>query len=229
MSGARTGPGSRGFHGRGRGFSLIEMLIALTISATLLTATLSALNASFQSYKVVTDSSSTHVVTRNVMNRVMGQIRMADPASFQPFPAAGDTYDPAQNPQRSTWIQFDTLPDVDGTWRRIRIGPQEGTGPAAGIFSEAFDLLYSETLYDESGAVIRPASIRPLLRGLRSAEFTLQYQPGPTLVRATVDLTILPNDVSDGAGGVTLAAKIESNTIRMVSTVEARQQVDTGP
>ena len=39
-------------HPQRPGFSLVEMLIALTITATLLTATLSALDARFKSYSV---------------------------------------------------------------------------------------------------------------------------------------------------------------------------------
>lgn len=45
-----------------RGFSMIEVLISLTISATLLTATLGALDGSFKAYKVTTEGASTNVV-----------------------------------------------------------------------------------------------------------------------------------------------------------------------
>ncbi|RMD63684.1 MAG: prepilin-type N-terminal cleavage/methylation domain-containing protein, partial [Planctomycetota bacterium] len=46
--------------GRWRGFSLVEMLLALAISATLLTAALAALDSSFKGYKATTESASTH-------------------------------------------------------------------------------------------------------------------------------------------------------------------------
>ena len=44
---------------RRRGFSIVEMLIALAITATLLTATLAALDTSFKSYKVTTEGART--------------------------------------------------------------------------------------------------------------------------------------------------------------------------
>jgi prepilin-type N-terminal cleavage/methylation domain-containing protein len=52
-----------------RGFSLVEMLVALTITATLLTAALTALDAGFKGYKFTTDGASTHVVSRITMHR----------------------------------------------------------------------------------------------------------------------------------------------------------------
>ena len=55
-----------------RGLSLLEMLIALAISAMLLTAALSALDVMFKGYKQTTESASTHVVSRIVMSRRAG-------------------------------------------------------------------------------------------------------------------------------------------------------------
>jgi len=60
---------------RRRGFSLVEVLIALAITGTLLTASLAALDASFKSYKLTTEGASTNVVTRLVMQRLMAMIR----------------------------------------------------------------------------------------------------------------------------------------------------------
>ena len=53
-----------------KAFSIIEMLIALSITATLLTATLTALDTSFRAYKVTTEGASTNVVARLMMARI---------------------------------------------------------------------------------------------------------------------------------------------------------------
>ena len=53
-----------------RGFSLVEMLIALSISAMLLAATLVALQASFRAYQTTTDQAATHAVGRMVVHRI---------------------------------------------------------------------------------------------------------------------------------------------------------------
>ena len=50
-----------------RGFNLVELLIALGITAALLTATLVALNASFRAYQATTEVSSTHTIARLTM------------------------------------------------------------------------------------------------------------------------------------------------------------------
>src|SRR5205814_3428652 len=67
-----------------RAFSMIEMLIAFTISALLLTACLVALDSSFKSYEATTESASTHVVSRLVMHRLMAMIRQGE--EFGPYP-----------------------------------------------------------------------------------------------------------------------------------------------
>ena len=52
---------------RRRGFNLVEVLIALAITATLLTATLAALDASFRAYQATTEEVSTQSIGRIVM------------------------------------------------------------------------------------------------------------------------------------------------------------------
>ncbi|MEO0515186.1 MAG: prepilin-type N-terminal cleavage/methylation domain-containing protein [Planctomycetota bacterium] len=60
---------------RARGLSLIEMLVALAISAALLTATMVAIDASFKSYAIAAESASTQTSTRMVINRVLTMVR----------------------------------------------------------------------------------------------------------------------------------------------------------
>ena len=59
----------------GRGFSVIEMLIALTISSMLLTACLVALDGSFKAYEVTTDSAG-QVKLRWTLGREPGTQRL---------------------------------------------------------------------------------------------------------------------------------------------------------
>ena len=45
-----------------RGFNLIELLMALSISSVLLTATMASLDASFTAYQTTTEMASTHTI-----------------------------------------------------------------------------------------------------------------------------------------------------------------------
>lgn len=199
---------------RRRGFSLVEMLVAMTITATLLTATLGALDASFKSYKMTTEGASTHVVSRIVMTRLMAMIRNG--AEFGPYPV--DVLDAAQNPVESNSIEFETFRDDDTGVVQItrierRTATEAGNGP--------YELWYIRKDYD--GETLTRSEERPLLVKLEEAKFTLEYDVGPRLLHATVDLTIKPDDIQDAA----IAADIAPPTIRMVSSVSPRRLDDS--
>lgn len=194
-----------------RGFSLIEMLVALTISATLLAATFSALNASFKSYKRTTESASTHVVTRIVMHRIMTMIRTGEAGSFGPFPD-----NPIELPEITTnSIEFTVNGRNEGEQQIVslqRRDVEEGSedGP--------YELwLVLTTLVN---GVATDTQERPLLVGVLDAVFTLEYDVGPTLMRATVDLTVLPNDLQDAA----ISANLDTPSIRMVASASPRNE-----
>ncbi|CAG0992031.1 hypothetical protein PHYC_02351 [Phycisphaerales bacterium] len=194
---------------RTRGFSLIEMLIALTITATLLTATLTALDTSFRAYKVTTEGASTNVVSRMMMSRIMTMIRTGE--EFGPYPT--DVLDSAQNPVTSTFIEFETANDGAGNRQVLRIERRDQSDPQRG----PYELWYVQT--DIVNDVPSEAIERPLLTGVTEATFTLEYDIGPRLRRATVDLTIKPNDYQDAR----FSADLETPTIRLVSTVNPRK------
>ena len=59
----------------------------------------------------------------------------------------------------------------------------------------------------------------PLLRSVTECAFILQYEPGPRLVKATIDLTVNPNDDADMRIGVGNNAP----TIRLVASAGPRQ------
>ncbi|MFK7883193.1 MAG: prepilin-type N-terminal cleavage/methylation domain-containing protein [Phycisphaerales bacterium] len=192
-----------------RGFSLVEMLIALTITATLLTATMAALDSSFRSYKYTSESASTNVVARIVMQRVTAMIRTGD--SFGPYPA-----NPITTPSiQSNWIEFIAFRDVStGTERVIRL-ERRGGGDDGDV--GPFELWYmvTETVDGE----VTAEDEAPLLVGLNDVTFDLEYDVGPRLKRATIDLIIQPDDLQDAAIG---AADVEAPTIRLVASASPR-------
>lgn len=192
-----------------RGFSIAEMLIALTITATLLTATLTALDTSYRSYKVTTEGASTNVVTRMVMQRMMTMIRTG--TEFGPYPE--DVFDTTTNPVVSTAIEFATRDDGAGNRQIVRLERRDQSDAARG----PYELWYIQT--DVTNNVPGTPVERPLITGVTEARFTLEYDVGPRLRRATVDLTVKANDYQDAA----LHADLETPTIRLVSTVNPRR------
>ena len=216
-----------------RGFSLVEMLIAMTISATLLTAALAALDSMFKGYKQTTESASTHVVSRIVMNRLLGLIRTGE--EFGPFPA--DVLDTSQNPVVSETFEMVTARDSSGTITEItRIeyrapeipvtpdpeGGEEGEEGDADVetpVATTGQLWY--VLVDPNGGSETILAEQPLLDGVRSATFTLHYDIGPRLHRATIDLVIEPNDDVD----ITIGTDSVPQTIRMVASASPRQSL----
>lgn len=190
-----------------KGLSVIEMLIALTISSTLLTATLGALDASFKSYKSTTETVSTHVVGRLVMHRLSSLIRNGE--EFGPFPV-----NPILTPEiESTSLEFVAYPDADPAisqiWRLSRVAVPGANGP--------FELRATVEHYQSSTLV--STSERTLMRRVQDLRFVLEYDVGPRLRRATIDFTILADD--DQAD--TIGSALETPAVRMVSSVSPRR------
>mgnify|MGYP005841577863 CR=1 FL=1 len=157
-----------------RGVSLIELLLALAISAMLLTATMVALDASFHAYAVAAESASTQASTRLLTHRLLTLIRTSTAhGPLQPdatsTPAAvlnGDTIE-------SPYIEL-----IDPNDRFIRIEYRPATRELWAITQAA-------------GASIPTA--QPILRDVSSATFYCNRRKDEdgvwVLNRATMDIT----------------------------------------
>ncbi len=159
---------------RRRGFNLIEVLIAIAITAALLTATLVALDASFRAYRSTTSEVSTQSMGRIVMNRLLTLLRTG--TEFGPYPA-----DPRVSRIRSDHIEFRTQEGEVVTIRWDRVGQAltyqiEGQAPV-----ELLDGVVGTE--DADGNPIEP--------------FTLEFAQGRRLYRASIDIGVEPDDVID--------------------------------
>ncbi len=154
--------------GRGhrRGFNLIELLIALAITAALLSATMMALRASFMAYQTTTEVASTHTISRLVMHRMLALLRTGQ--DFGPLPPT-----PLESIVDSNYIQFFT-----NNGQLITLDWVDVDDTLYVVLTDEFDV---ETTY-------------PLLEGVTSCNFTLEYELGYKLHRATIDMTIVPDD-----------------------------------
>jgi len=194
--GARKSAGSRR-----RAFSIVEVLLAISITSLLLTSLLAALSASFRAYQATTESASRHTIARLTMHRLLGLIRTG--AQFGPYPANVVT-DPII---QSDYFEFVS---ADGTFVRVEYRPVD-------------QALYA--IVDPEGEPVEElllTGVAPVLdgEGDRIPPFTLQYVKGPLLYRATVDLLIVNDE------GVNL--EIEGDEVpplRMVASTMPRNNL----
>jgi prepilin-type N-terminal cleavage/methylation domain-containing protein len=167
------------------GFNLIELLIALAITATLLVAAMVALDASYTAYQRTTRAASTHNVSNITMDRIKSLVRNGE--SFEPRPA-----DPNVSIIESDWFEILLPADGAGNQRALRIEWDQADEALYVISIDANtgqqlsnDLLLEGVVaqYDGGGNQIMP--------------FTLEYHLGHRLHRATIDLLIVPDDNLD--------------------------------
>lgn len=214
---------------RARGFSIMEMLIAITISSLLMLSLLSALDTMYKLYSVGTDSASTHVVSRITMSRLLGMIRTG--SDFGPFP--NNVLNEAINPLNADYFEFVSLKDEDGDPLEITRVEYRLAGEEADLRSwgndddepgfggaenpgELWLLVFDATSDDPT--LLREAL---LLSGVERAVFSLQYDVGPRLTRATIDLVVRPDD-----DDVTLSTDAPPETIRLVASAVSRQLIE---
>ena len=159
-----------------RAFSFVEFLIALAICAMLLAATLVALNASFNAYQRTTEVASTHTIARLAMHRMLTLVRTG--VEFGPFPL-----DPRDTLVSSDYIEFRTVNDqvmmlqwneTDETLEMAILDPVTGVEQSRQVLLGGVPAQFNEV-------------------GDRVKPFTLEYESGYKLYRATIDLTITPD------------------------------------
>jgi prepilin-type N-terminal cleavage/methylation domain-containing protein len=192
-----------------RAFSVVEMLIALMISSLLLTACLVALDSSFKSYQTTTESASTHVVSRLVMHRMLGMIRQG--TEFGPYPLG------VLVPTRvdSDYIEFVSLEDDTTGVRQVTKLAKVADTTIPGMFM----LTYQRQ--DFTNGTLTNQFNHPLVRNLKDVKFTLEYDIGPRLRRATIDMTIKPDDVKDNASSI--AGGMTGDVLRLVASTSPRR------
>lgn len=182
---------------RHRGFSLIEMLIALAITATLLTSILAALQASFRAYQGTTEWASRSTVARLTMHRLLAMVRTG--SEFGPYPA-----DVLANPIiESDYIEFVSSA---GELLRIEYRPLEEAlyairDPGGSGQTEDILLTGVKPQYDENGDRLKP--------------FTLLWEIGPRLYRASIDFMVAedPNISLDLEGSDVQPFRLVASTV----------------
>jgi hypothetical protein len=188
---------------RRRAFNIPELLIALAINAMLLLATLIALNASYNAYSRTTEVASTHTVGRLVMSRMLTMIRTG--TEFGPFPAS-----PLTTTVQSDYIEFLTpqnelmILEWDSDEEALYVelqDPVSGTQITRQLLLEG---VLAQT--DSGGNPVHP--------------FTLEFVKGRYLYRATLDLTIRPDDNQ----ATNIDADNSAQTIRLVASAMPRTQ-----
>ncbi len=161
-----------------RGFNLIEMLIALAITAALMAATMVALDASFMAYQSTTEIASSHTVARLAIHRMQTLIRTGQ--DFGPFPTG-----PMDNLIASTDIEFLTQGGqlVVIEW----VETPDAQHPEA-------NALYVSV--DGSSPQLLLGGVMPQFDAMNNQvmPFTLEYETGSRLHRATIDLLLVPDD-----------------------------------
>jgi prepilin-type N-terminal cleavage/methylation domain-containing protein len=159
---------------RRRGFNLIELLVALGISAALLTATMVALNACFIAYQTTTEEAATHTVSRLVMHRVLSMVRTGE--DFGPMPE-----DALENLVETDYFEF-----TDHQGQLIRI-----------TFDEANSRLLFRVGAEGDDRVLLAGVQRTVSgEGENTTEFpafVLEFEKGTHLRRFSMDLTVTPD------------------------------------
>jgi type II secretory pathway pseudopilin PulG len=213
-----------------RAFSVVELLIALLISSLLLTACLVALDGSFKSYERTSESASTHTVSRLVMYRIMTMLRQG--AEFRPQPFDVLTEPKLENQKSITFITDETFTPTGpgGAIERrhseieleIERDPDldESTSTVES-FRERYRLAYSRTGFLNGAATGAPERGYLIRNLLGDSKFELEYDVGPRLIRATVDLAIVPDDIR--TNDASIATDFRAKVLRLVASTSPRR------
>jgi hypothetical protein len=122
--------------------------------------------------------------------------------------------DTTQNPVASHYVEFVLVDDpVTLIKSVVRIERRDQPDPTNG----PYELWYVQT--DYANGIQTAINQHPLITGVLEANFTLEYDTGQNLKRATVDLTIKPNNFQAAFVG----GSVDASSIRLVSSVNPRK------
>jgi hypothetical protein len=202
---------------RRAGLSIVELLLALVISAVLLVAIAAALNTTFHAYATAAESASTQSSARLVMQRLMTMIRsgvLHD--AYDPDDESVTLADPTQPAVRSVGIE---MFDLEGQLVRVWWAANASYGDA-----DVGDLRYA------LGSGV-PGPLLERVRVLRTDDgepyiFTLASRSSSTgllLLRATVDLSVEP-----GADATLALESVRgaSGVVRLVGSTMPRRNLE---
>lgn len=168
-------PGAR------RGFNLIELLISLAITAVIMVAVMVAIRASFMAYQRTTEVASTNAIARLAMHRMLTLIRTGQDF-LGPYPD-----DPNDLLLESTFIEILTPEPSSDTIIIEWIETPDANHPVGNALYASINGSTPEPILEGVIATV-DGSGTPIL------PFTLEYIAGRQLARATIDLTIVPDD-----------------------------------
>jgi hypothetical protein len=161
-----------------RGLSLVETLLALTITAALMAATMVATDASFKAYADAAEQASAQAGTRMVTNRLLTLIRTS--TAHGPLEASAATNPPVTLSGSTITSHYLELLDPSGNIVKVE-------------YKSASKELWLTTTPSGGGA----STSQPLIGGVTAATFyAVRRQDDDglwVLDRGTMDLTIEPS------------------------------------
>ncbi|MEM1097500.1 MAG: hypothetical protein AAGH92_01805 [Planctomycetota bacterium] len=181
------------------------MLVSLSITSLLLTATMVAIDASFKAYANAAESASTQVSTRMVIHRVLTLVRtgtLQGPLTAEDHAVYGSGLDSPTFSGNIVTSSYMHLFDRD--LNRLTL-----------IYDEDDEILYLET-EPPGGTAVR----YPLLGGVTDCEFVLRRRRDAStnyqwlLERGSMDMTVVPdgNATTDLEDGQTAAVRVVAST-----------------
>ncbi len=187
-----------------RGVSLIELLLALAITAMLLTATMVAIDVCFRSYATAAEMASAQAVTRIVTHRLLTLIRTS--TAHGPLVPDGSTTPPVTLNGQTIESHYIELLDRDDNLVRVEYD------------ANAQELWLTITPNAGAGT----PQTHPLIGGVTNCQFYAQRRQDDNgfwvLNRGTMDLTVEPGR------DATLGIENGNNTpIRMIASTMPRK------
>ncbi len=150
-----------------RGFTLTETLVGLTISAILLAGLCAAIQASVDAYRKSSSEGVNRLTSRLIVERLALLVRTG--SSFGPLPAVAT----------DTRVESDTLALTTHSGQDVTITWDSTTETIEMDVDGVSSTVLGGVTQDVDGVAISP--------------FLLEYAQGTSLVRATINLAVIPD------------------------------------